>query len=133
MPISARHYAKALFEVTAKATKPEAKLAVDRLFNELKSNNALSQAKSIIAEFENLSDASEGIVRATITSARPLSKTALKEAESLVLKRSQGQTVVWNEVIDEDILGGAIIAYEDSIIDLSLADRVSGLAARIKE
>lgn len=133
MLISARHYAKALFEATAESTKPEAKLAVERLFKELKANNALSQAKAIIREFERLSDSSEGIVRATITSARPLSSAALKEAEALVLKRSNGQSVVWTEIVDQSILGGAIISYADSIIDMSLADRVSGLAARIKE
>ncbi len=133
MQSTPRAYAKALYEATEDVSKQEAGVIVDRFLTELKAANALSQSAAIITEFERLSDEVEGVIRATITSAQPLSKKVLAEAADFVLKRTKGNSVVWNEVIDDTILGGAVISYGDFIIDMSLASRISGLASSIKE
>jgi len=133
MQSTPRAYAKALYEVTEQVSKQEAGAIVDRFLSELKAANVLAQTDAIIKEFERLSDEADGVIRATITSAQPLSKKLLSEAAEFVLKRTKGASVVWNEIIDESVLGGTIISYGDFIIDMSLASRISELASSIKE
>ncbi len=133
MKSSAKSYAKALFELTEKASKLEIKNIISKFLRELQNQQMLSKVDEILIEFGKLSDQAEGIVRATITSVHKVSKTSLDEATKLVLKKIKGTKVAWTEIIDPEILGGVSIHCGDFIIDMSLANRVSELSARIKE
>jgi F0F1-type ATP synthase delta subunit len=40
---------------------------------------------------------------------------------------------VWNKKIDKEILGGVILKFQDTILDLSMAGRIEALAEEIKK
>ncbi len=133
MKASARSYAKALFELTEDLPKAQVKEVVGRFLQDLKDQQMLSKIETILSEYEHLSDKAAGIVRATIMSVHKVSKPALDDASALLLKRVKGESVVWTEIINPEILGGIKIQCGDLIIDMSLANRVSDLSAQIKK
>ncbi len=133
MKATARSYAKALFELTEDVPKAQVKEIVGRFLQDLKDQQMLSKIETILSEYEILSDKAEGIVRATIMSVHKVSKPALDDASALLLKRVKGESVVWTEIINPEILGGIKIQCGDLIIDMSLANRVSDLSAQIKK
>ncbi len=133
MKASVRSYAKALFELTENLPKAQVKEVVGRFLQDLKNQQMLSKIDTILNEYERLSDKAQGIVRATITSIHKVSKSSLDDAAALLLKRVKGESVVWTEIINPEILGGITIQCGDLIIDMSLANRVSDLSAQIKK
>lgn len=133
MKKSVRAYAQALLDLTQDASKKDIEVIVNNFLKELRDRHLISKVPAIISEFEKLSDYADKIVKAQAISAHKLSKDVLKEASLLVTKRTGAKEVVWEEIVDEDVLGGIIIKAKDFIIDMSLANRVNGLTLRIKE
>ena len=81
----------------------------------------------IADQFEALKAEVENKVDAVITSAAPLSEARQKEMAD-TLKRRLGRDVNVTTVIDENLIGGAVIRAGDVVIDGSLRARLEGLA-----
>ena len=69
----------------------------------------------------------ENKVDAVITSAVPLSEAQQKQMAE-TLKKRLGRDVNVTTVIDENLIGGAVIRAGDVVIDGSLRARLEGLA-----
>ena len=128
-----RAYARALYEAAEDKKKPEIKNLVDNFLKLLKEKNQLSRVKEIILEIENLDDKEHGCLRAEVTSAIRLEETAIKKLEKFLHNRTGAKEIMWEKKIDKEILGGVILKFQDTVLDLSLAGTLKALAEEIKK
>lgn len=133
MQISIKSYAKALFEAAQDASKPQLKNLVDNWLGELAAKNLLNKIPAALREIEKLDDAAEGVIRADITAARKISRSVLEQIEKIVMKRTGAKKILWQEEIDESILGGAVVSYNDTVLDISLKQAIAELTFEISK
>jgi len=77
--------------------------------------------------FDALKADAENTVDVTVTSATELSSAQVTEIES-ALKSRLGRDVILSTVIDENLIGGAVIRAGDVVIDGSVRARLEGLS-----
>lgn len=102
----------------------------------LSDNNRLSEFKSIYTKFGQLNDAEQGIVEATITSAKPLDSKILKRLQTAITKSSfvgDGKTLKVANEVNPEILGGLVVEVGDKTVDLSISLKVAKLNATLSE
>ena len=90
-------------------------------------NDRVAVLPEIADQFEALKADVENKVEAVITSAAPLSESQQQEMAE-TLKKRLGRDVNVTTVIDENLIGGAVIRAGDVVIDGSLRARLEGLA-----
>ena len=90
-------------------------------------NDRVAVLPEIADQFEALKADVENKVEAVITSAAPLSEAQQQEMAE-TLKKRLGRDVNVTTVIDENLIGGAVIRAGDVVIDGSLRARLEGLA-----
>jgi len=90
----------------------------------------LDQLAAIADQYHKILDERLGRVRATVTSAVPLS-AAESEAVTTALARQTGRTVVAEQQVDPQLLGGVVVNVEGTVYDGSLRTQLEGLAASI--
>ena len=96
------------------------------LVKQLADNNRLSILPAISSLYEEMKDEAEGAIEATVTSAKKLEKKEQKDIAK-ALKKRLGRDVKITTVIDESILGGAIIRAGDLVIDGSIQGRLRSM------
>ena len=102
----------------------------------LSDNNRLSEFKSIYTKFGQLNDAEQGIVEATITSAKPLDSKILKRLQTAITKSSfvgDGKTLKVANEVNPEILGGLVVEVGDKTVALSISLKVAKLNATLSE
>jgi F-type H+-transporting ATPase subunit delta len=93
-------------------------------------NDRVAVLPEIAEQFEALKAEVENTVDAVITSAAPLSE-AQQQAMAASLKQKLGRDVNVTTVIDETLIGGAVIRAGDVVIDGSMRARLDGLATAL--
>ncbi|PWB38487.1 MAG: ATP synthase F1 subunit delta [Parcubacteria group bacterium] len=96
----------------------------------LKKHHLEKLIPEILTELENIYLAEQGIVAAQVSSTQKLSDTTLKHIETLLHSRS-GKKVQIKSVLDQELLGGVSIRYNDKIIDLSLKNQLHNLTKQL--
>ncbi len=96
----------------------------------LADHRRLDQLVGIAREFERLLDARLGRVRATVSSAVPLSD-AQRTAVVTAFERALGRTVLAETRIDPALLGGVVVDVEGTVYDGSVRTQLRTLATRI--
>jgi F-type H+-transporting ATPase subunit delta len=81
--------------------------------------------------FGALKDADEGLARATITSAFPLSDTELADLKR-ALERRFGKKIEATVGIDQALIGGAKIVVGDTVIDASVEGELQAMANHLR-
>ena len=132
MPTTLRQYARALYEITRDQDKAAAKKSVDRTFELLQSKGLGAKGAELLAEVERLDNEAQGRITATLRSAHRLDEEVVEKIEKMIRQRSGAKEVVLDKVIDKDVLGGIIVSYGDTILDMSLATTVDQLVEEIK-
>jgi len=84
----------------------------------------------IIREFGVLSDEIAGRVRATVTTAKPLTK-ALSAKVAKSLEDATGKTVEVTYEVDADVIGGLVAKVGDTVYDAPIRSRLIELQAAI--
>lgn len=84
----------------------------------------------VAAELRRMWEQREGIVRAVVTSAAPLSETET-EAVRTRLAEMTGDTVEIEHQVDPALLGGILVRMGDRLIDGSVRGRLERLRARL--
>ena len=133
MALATRAYARALYEAALDKKKPEIKSLVINFLQLLKEKNGLSRIEEILSQIEEIDDTENHRLRAEVTSASRLDEASLGKLESFLHKRTGAKEVVWEKKIDKKVLGGVILKFQDTILDLSLAGRIEALAEEIKK
>ena len=90
----------------------------------------LSVVPTIVAQYESLRAEAEGVVEAEIESARPLSR----EHEQIVAKALEGRLgrrIRIRSIVNEELIGGAVIRAGDWVIDGSVRARLNKLASAL--
>ncbi|MEE9303489.1 MAG: F0F1 ATP synthase subunit delta [Thiotrichaceae bacterium] len=96
------------------------------LVKQLAEFDRLEVLPEISVLFEALKDEAEDVVEAVVTSAQELSDDE-KKSIATALKKRLGRDVKITEIIDESIMGGAIIRAGDLVIDGSIQGRLKNI------
>ncbi len=92
--------------------------------------NRIDDLDRIVAEYELLADEDAGRVRATATTAVPLSRTDADKLEAN-LSRRLGREVRLDTQVEPAIIGGLVLRIGDRVIDASVAARLQQLRRRL--
>lgn len=93
------------------------------LIRVLAENGRLTVLPEIAAQFETLKANAESVIEATITSAQALTQAQIDDlVAGLKLKFQRAVTV--NVAVDPELIGGAVIAIGDQVIDGSVKGRL---------
>jgi F-type H+-transporting ATPase subunit delta len=79
---------------------------------------------------DRLADERAGVLRATVTSARPLSDTFCRQLTS-ELERSTRRKVLLERQLDPSLIGGVVTRVGDAVIDGSLKGRLADLERQL--
>ena len=93
----------------------------------LADNDRLTLLPEISAQFETLKAEAEGVVEATITSAQELTQAQIDELVA-GLKAKFNRAVNVEVAVDPELIGGAIIAIGDQVIDGSVKGRLQRMS-----
>lgn len=125
MPAEVR--AEILLDVCAKAGhKPDQRER--NLVRLLAENRRLPVLPEIAAEFTSLLEQAEGLMEVEMRAAAPVDQ-AEQERIRAALERKLGREVKLNCVTDPSLIGGAVLRADDLVIDGSVRDKLSRLAA----
>ena len=101
-----------------------------RFLQQMVRNRRQGLIPQVAAEFETLLDASQGIVHARVTVARP-TPDAEREAIAARLSQVVGKTVVPHLTVDPAILGGVVVRIGDTVMDGSVRRKLARLRRRM--
>ncbi|MGO1542430.1 MAG: F0F1 ATP synthase subunit delta [Luteimonas sp.] len=96
----------------------------------LADNGRLGVLPEIVGMFEQLRAEDEQVVLATVTSAAELPEAEVEQIRS-ALKRRFGREVQLETAIDAGLIGGAVIAAGDVVIDGSLKGKLERLQSAL--
>jgi len=88
--------------------------------------------ETIVAEFEALVEKAQGIQRAQVTSAVPLTKPELERLHR-ELERSTKSKINLTTEVDPRLLGGALVRIGDHVIDRSVRTLLSSIEQQLME
>jgi len=103
---------------------------VQNLVSMLVDNHRAQLLPSISEQFEELKRGRENVLRALITSARPLDEAQKAELVQ-ALERQYGKKVEAELVVDPELLGGARVQVGDQVIHASVRDALAQMAAAL--
>jgi F-type H+-transporting ATPase subunit delta len=128
-PVIKREAAQGVIASLAAALKIDE--LTTRFLKVLAGNRRLSEISPVVRAFEALLSNHKGEVRATVTSAHPLTKTQVT-ALTKNLKSRVGREVAVNLAVDSNILGGLVVKIGSQMIDSSIRTRLNTLAQAMK-
>lgn len=100
------------------------------LLNVLSENNRLGLFPQIAKQFSVLNSAHNGVVEATVVSAKPLDTKTIQRLTKAIQGSKfvgAGKSLKISNEINPDILGGLIVEVGDNTVDLSLSAKVTKL------
>jgi len=127
----AKILAKAAYNaICQEAEGPERSQRVKNFLVYLSEHHLNSLIPKILEELENIYLAEKGIIKTTVSSKENLSEKEVKQIADFVSQRS-GKKVEIKEELDQDLIGGAVIKYQDRLIDLSIKKQLNNLAKQL--
>jgi F-type H+-transporting ATPase subunit delta len=93
----------------------------------LAENDRLSVLPEIVSQFETLKASAEGTLEATITSAQALTQAQIDDLVA-GLKAKFNRAVNVQVAVDPELIGGAVIAIGDQVIDGSVKGRLQQMS-----
>lgn len=127
MKITAKQYALSLFGSIDGKKEKDAGEIIKKFFQSLVRNNQTALLDKILKQFVDIWNKKRGIVEAEVTSAKELDKNTIKLLNDYMADLAKAKEIVLKQVVDKDILGGAVIRYEDQVLDGSLKTRIKDL------
>lgn len=117
-------YAHGLYEALETVSPKDYDKVIENFVEILRKSNQLSLFERVITEFENYDKQKKGIKDAKLTTTEPvnLSKKIIDD-----LNEAVGSKLNIETEIDENIVGGFILRTEDTLIDASLAKKLTEL------
>ncbi|GMG31716.1 unnamed protein product [Ambrosiozyma monospora] len=106
------------------------------LLNVLAENNRLYLFPNIAAQFSVLNDAHNGVVEATVVSAKSLDSRTLNRLSRAISNSKyvgSGKTLKIKNEVNPDILGGLIVEVGEKTVDLSVSAKVNKLNKVLNE
>jgi len=98
----------------------EVKKICENFIELLRINRRLKSLPLILRTLERVAEDRLGIKTVTAVSRFPLTGGARAAITKLVTKRTGAKSAIINEQIDEQLLGGTRISFDNTVIDLSI-------------
>ncbi|SCV03412.1 LAME_0H10220g1_1 [Lachancea meyersii CBS 8951] len=127
---------RAVVVETLAKSQSDLDVSVSNLLKVLGENNRLNLFGDVTAQFTKLTDAYNGLVQATVTTAQPLDAKLFKRVEKALASSSlvgQGKTLKLQNVVDPAIQGGLVVEVADRTADLSIASKINKLNQLLNE
>ena len=118
------------FQQTVRRVVPDIREPELNLLRLLRRKGRLALGPSIYSYFRELWDAEQGIERATVRTAIPLSEDA-QRALARRLAEQTGKTVQLDNEVDPSLIAGAVIRIGDRLVDGSTRTRLRQLRERL--
>ncbi len=131
MKFSAADYAQALYQV-ADESPAEVKTSVARLFSALTASHNRNLLPLIIDQLEEIEAVRQGQTRVTVVTAQPLSEDQRQRLLQQLSQNMQAQkTITLVEEIDETMIGGIKLRFNNKTIDHSIRTHLNHLAEQL--
>ncbi len=127
MKISDKQYAQALFLEMKDDGNRDPSFVFDRMVEILKKDNRLSRLERVLEHFIDLWKKDQSILELEIVSARPLEKSLREKVEEDLLKKTKTKEIKAEEKIDQNIIAGFVLKYNDKIFDASVSNKINTL------
>jgi ATP synthase F1 delta subunit len=124
MIVSAKQYAKLLFELTKNKSNDEIDQSVYRFVRLLARNNQIRIVRNIIDNFSEISDKNNSTILAHVSSAFGIDVETEEKIKSIVSKKYGFEKVAIESKIVPEIKGGIIIRVGDEILDGSVSGQI---------
>jgi len=124
MKITSKQYAIALFELVRDKKGKELEQVLSSFAKILLDRNDHFKRDKIILEFEALWYKEYSIVKVEIESVRKLSQEITGSLVEKIKKITKASDIILSEKINKEIIGGAVIKFNDHILDFSLRTRL---------
>lgn len=130
MAITIQQYAEALLLAVQEANPKDHDRVLDNFVNILHANADLGKYEQIVAEFEKMDLASQGVKKAELTLARDaeVSEQILNELNDIA-----GAKLKLEKKVDESIIGGMVLRVDDTLIDASVKGQLDRLQGKLSE
>ena len=127
-----KQYAIALYDAVK---TPEAKIpdVVSNFIKLLHQDGILSKAEKIFTLFRSYWNSAEREVDITITSAHPISSARQKHICNAVQEAISMEEYEVHAVNDPTLLGGAVVRYNDTVLDGSVRRQLSQIKTALQE
>jgi len=132
MKFSAKEYAQALYDSVDGTDPKEIDLVLNNFVEVLTANNDLKLFPAIEEEFHKLKLEKEGKKLAEVTTAHPIDKNSERKILDELNKIVKGDVEI-KKKIDEKILGGVVIRFDDHEIDTSTKNQLEQLKKDLSE
>lgn len=124
-----------LFFQAVKVAKTEKKNFIDKVFTKMCSHDVvnflkllvdkgrISYLEEILNSYVELADEKLGIVRAVVSSAKPLEKEDLTKIQNSLEKKT-GKSVILKNRIDPSLIAGIKVTVGNKVTDITLATKI---------
>ncbi|CDO93186.1 unnamed protein product [Kluyveromyces dobzhanskii CBS 2104] len=116
--------------------KIELDQSVHNLLKVLAENNRLSLLHNVTSQFSKLTDAYNGLIQATVTTAQPLDSKLFKRVEKALAASTlvgKGKSLKLENIVKPEIQGGLVLEVSDRTVDLSIATKINKLNQALRE
>lgn len=131
MKITAKQYARTLFELTDNKSQQEIDSCVLGFAQIVRKNRQVKLFPKILESFNAIWNSSKNIVEAQITSKEKLDSETEKKIEEYIKEKYKAEKVVIDNKIDQGIIGGIIIRVGDEVTNQSVAEQLKKLGKEL--
>ena len=125
--ISNNNIANAIFQGSKGKTGNDLHKYSQNVVKFLAKKRFLSKSRDILERLNKIANDKEGIIEVKLRSAKRLAPETKHHLATTLKKRYRAKDVVWNEVIDEKLLGGFRVEINDEVIDLTIKNKINKL------
>lgn len=125
--ISIKNIARAIYESSSLKEGAELDIVSKKTVSLISKKHLMSKSKEILNQLEKISDKSDGVVRAKISSRIKIDKKIVDEIEDFIKKKYKAKNTVLEFIVDEKLLGGIRIEIGDEIIDTTIKNKIKKL------
>lgn len=133
MKVSSKEYALALFKVLEESKEEEKSALIRNFASVVAKYGDTGKKEEIIRYFEELEGDMRGAARAELIAAREVKGESEERIKRYLLERTGAEEVEISKIVQEDLLGGAMIEHKNRIIDASIRGSLRELKKRIRK
>ena len=130
--ISNQDIANSIHQTLKDKTGSAYSLALKNIVNFLARRRLFSQAPEIFNRLQRIVDQEQGAIRAKVSSAKPLGTRLKHDLIKILERRYKAKEIIFNEEIDEKLIGGFKFEVGDEVIDLSIKNKIKKLTEYLK-
>ncbi|HAS80597.1 MAG: ATP synthase subunit delta [Candidatus Nomurabacteria bacterium GW2011_GWE1_32_28] len=125
--ISNNDIANAIYLVSKNKTETELRIVNNKIIKFLTHKRFLSKTNDILERLDKIINRENKKIIVKISSAKKLKEEIKIQLALFLKKRYEMEKIVFNEIIDEKLLGGIRIEIDDEIIDLTIKNKIRKL------